>query len=105
MYVYTLCGCWRPEQAGPGIQSFTKVTATPPVPITFLGSSFNSQIVQDLTSCGPIKLHRHGLLCVSHYPHKCKYTQLQLVGYYTSLYRDILICGPLTCSIRLVRLI
>lgn len=56
-----------PSRGPTSAQSFTEVTATPPVPVTFLGSSSCSQIVQDFTSCGPIKARRPGLLCVSCY--------------------------------------
>jgi len=56
------------QQAAPDVHSFTKGHGNTSSPHNlFLGSSFNSQIEQDLTSCGPIKLHSHRLLCVCHY--------------------------------------
>lgn len=55
------------------IQTLQKVTATPPVPITFLGSSFHLQIEQDLTSCGPIKPQRP-VCSGSCYPHIWSHT-------------------------------
>lgn len=60
---------------GQAVAALQKVTATPPLPITFLGSGFDLQIVQDLAACGPIKLYGQGLLCASRYPRKCYHTQ------------------------------
>lgn len=72
------------------IQTLQKVTATPPVPITFLGSSFHLQIEQDLTSCGPIKPQRP-VCSGSCYPHIWSHTHGSMFTFkFTSGFRHSL---------------